>query len=69
VQPSTDFQNRPYHDRALSVISDSNNHGFDELTGLGILQSPKATAETRDSSTGGKTVQRLVLMSGTRRGL
>jgi len=52
VLSSINFLNSKYQPRALSATPDANNNGFDELTVLGILQSGKATSETRDGSTG-----------------
>lgn len=51
VLKSIKFLKNTYQPRALSVMPDSNNNGFDELTVLGILQTGKATSETRDSNT------------------
>ncbi|MDD5274710.1 MAG: C-type lectin domain-containing protein [Methylovulum sp.] len=54
VLKSIKFLNKTYQPRALSVMPDTDNNGFDELTVLGILKTGKATSETRDSSTGAK---------------
>lgn len=54
VLKSIKFLNKTYQPRALSVMPDTNNNGFDELTVLGILKTGKATSETRDSGTGVK---------------